>query len=339
MKKQLFTGLLLILLTLCSCSRKKTQTAEAVQTAETVQAAEVVVSSEVEEQTSVEPSVEEDVEIDEEFLAEEERYGTEVLSFLEDESNFTSPIIENTESESSQNNNETVPQVETVEKRLIDSYNRLKVMEYGSELFLPVTKEDSSVLIHYSNKAAVRLFYDELFRLTKKEYWKMESVENARITGTELYSYNGDEKKPFEKKIETETSIFVSKLNENGLVISTEKYAVNGNSPISTTTWSYDEKNRITSETVSEAENIKKQVFIYTKVDKLAEDSDEIPPDYEYYENGVLRTKTEYSKKGTYSTTIIFDSIYSVKTDYENYMKVRDVYYENGVQRRVKDYE
>ena len=77
-----------------------------------------------------------------------------------------------------------------------------------------------------------------------------------------------------EKKIETETSIFVSKLNENGLVISTEKYAVNGNSPISTTTWSYDEKNRITSETVSEAENIKKQVFIYTKVDKLAEDSE-----------------------------------------------------------------
>ena len=64
-----------------------------------------------------------------------------------------------------------------------------------------------------------------------------------------------------------------------------------------------------------------------------------MPPDYEYYENGVLVTKTEYIKKGVYSTTIWFDSTNSVRTDYENYVKVRDVYFTNGIERRVKNYE
>ena len=80
----------------------------------------------------------------------------------------------------------------------------------------------------------------------------------------------------------------------------------------------------------------KKQRFIYHNV---KEGEDEIPPDYEYYENGVLVTKTEYIKKCVYSTTIWFDSSNWVRTDYEDYVKVRDVYFTNGVERRVKNYE
>ena len=287
------------------------------------------------------------------IAAEESRLGEDVLSYLEDEANFQPPIIEeteenpvetgNTESEESGSDAEMpkVPEVESVEKRLLDSYNRLKVMEYGSELFFPMQKEGGdAVLVHYSNKSAVRLFYDDIFRLTKKELWNMESVQAAKIKLVEKYTYKDDSKKPVEKIIESDSAVFVSKLNENGLVIRTEKYAVDSkDKPLSVTTWTYDEKDRITSESIQEKGRVQKQVYIYTKIDKLEDNPDNLPPDYEYYENGVLRTKTEYSTKGNYSTTIVFDKINSVRTDYEDYIKVRDVYFMNGVQRRIKSYE
>ena len=182
----------------------------------------------------------------------------------------------------------------------------------------------------------------------------MESVQNAKLKLVEKYEYNGDSKNPVQKIIESDTNVFVSKLNENGLVIRTQKYEVpqtteedskksdskkRSNKLVSTTTWTYDQKNRITSETVSEKSKVQKQVFIYDKIDRLEDNPDNIPPDYEYYENGVLRTKTEYSTKGTYRTTIMFDKVNTVRTEYENYIKVRDVYYVNGVQKRIKSYE
>ena len=355
MKRFIFAGLFLSLLTLCSCSRKKTE--EPVPASS--EAKDLI---DIEEQpASLQEKLITPQEIDEGYLAEEERLGTDVLSYLEDEANFTSPIIQ-TQDEAAENQDEIVPQVEAVEKRLLDAYNRLKVMEYESEVFIPVNKEDSSIIVHYSNKAAVRYFYDNLYRLTKKEYWKMESVENAKLTGTEKFSYNDESKKPYEKIIEKEDVIFVSKLNENGLVIRTEKYTVEESSKgklLQTTLWTYDDKNRITSETLTEDKLVKKQVFNYSKTDGQVssskvksgtdasqsektdenEKTEELPPDYEYYENGVLVTKTEYIKKGVYSTTIWFDSTNSVRTDYENYVKVRDVYFTNGIERRVKNYE
>ena len=299
---------------------------------------------------------------------EEARLGEEVFNFLEDEANFHPPIIEDTEEassdsqesdseskEASDQNNPAVPEVEAVEKRLLDSYNRLKVMEYGKELFFPLQREQGdAVLIHYSNKAAVRLFYDQYYRLTKKEHWNMESVRNAKVKLVEKYEYEGNSKNPVQKIIESDNTLFVSKLNENGLVIRTQKYEVpqnteedskksdskkRSNKLVSTTTWTYDQKNRITSETVTEKGRVQKQVFIYDKIDKLADNPDNIPPDYEYYENGVLRTKTEYISKGTYNTTIVFDNVNTVRAEYENYIKVRDVYYVNGVQKRIKTYE
>ena len=363
MKRFLFAGLFLTLLTLCSCSRKKAE--EPVSNSSDAQDL-----ADIEQQAvALQETLNTPQEVDEGYLAEEERLGTDVLSYLEDEANFTSPIIE-TQNNAAQPEDETVPQVEAVEKRLLDSYNRLKAMEYESEIFIPVNKEDSSIIVHYSNKVAVRYFYDNLYRLTKKEYWNMESVENAKLTGTEQYSYENETKKPYEKIIETDSAVFVSKLNQNGLVIRTEKYTVDENlsqerslsmskGPVQTTNWTYDEKNRITSETLTEGKLVKKQVFNYSKVDgqvtstkvkkgteasqpeKTDENdkAEELPPDYEYYENGVLVTKTEYIKKGVYSTTIWFDSTNSVQTDYENYVKVRDVYYTNGIERRIKNYE
>ena len=342
MKRFLFAGIVLTLLTLCSCSRKKgSQSQEGdLVTIPNPKDTNAVTQIFNQAQEAENQPVEETQALDPDFIAEEERYGTEVLNFLEDEANFSSPIVQTDEEIKPADQDQEAPEVEAVEKRLTDAYNRLKVMEYGSEIFLPVSNGDSSVIVHYSNKAAVRLFYDNLYRLTKKEYWKMDSVENAAITGTEKYSYEGDSKKPYEKTIENQSAIFVSKLNQNGLVIKTEKFLILQDGSVSKkaqsiTNWTYDEKDRITSETVSEDKLVKKQVFNYSKVGE----EEEFPPDYEYYENGFLLTKTEYVKKGQYSTTIWFDTSNWVRTDYKNYVKVRDVYYTDGVERRVKKYE
>ena len=88
---------------------------------------------------------------------------------------------------------------------------------------------------------------------------------------------------------------------------------------------------------VKEKGRVQKQVYIYTKIDKLEDNPDNLPPDYEYYENGVLRTKTEYSTKGNYSTTIVFDKINSVRMMVSNaaanngkYLNFK-IYYESKI--------
>ena len=310
---------------LSSCSRKKSQ--EAPQDSNPAIINEDFIPSWKRGKESQEKQEnQETLNTDEVPANEEEGLGSDTLSFLEDEANFTSPIVEESG-------------VEPVEKRLLDAYNRLKLMEFDTESFMPVNKEDSSVLIHYSNNIAIRLFYDQLYRLVKKEYWKMDSVDAAKITGTEEYSYEDQAKDPYEKRIQTEKALFVSKINSDGLITRTEKYDLpKGNKPLSLTLWTYDEKKRITSETLTQGSDTKKQVFDYKKSDEAGEEED-LPPDYKYYENGVLVTKTEYEKKGLYSTTIYFDTSNSVRTEYEDYVKKRDVYYIDGVEKRVKIYE
>ena len=332
MKRFLYlTGLVLVFLTLASCSRKKEKTLQSNEVpAILAEENHSFLEGESTERLSSEADAGLSETESESESESEDSPSSNLLSFLEDEANFTSPIIEESD--------EALPQTESVEKRLIDAYKRLKVMEYDSELFFPVNKSDSSELIHYSNKTAVRLFYDQLYRLTKKEYWKMESLENAEITGKELYYYEGDSKKPFEKKIQTKDAEFVSKLNENGLVIRVEKFV--DNKSLSVTEINYDSKDRIIKQSVTEDGIVKKEVFNYTVTDNAEVNGQEaLPPDYKYYENDKLVTQTEYIKKGFYSTTIWFDSQNCVRTDYENYVKVRDVYFTNGLERRVKNYE
>ena len=305
------------------------------------------------------------------FFMEENRLGDEVLSLLEDEENFIPPIVEyenledfenqeadsekTEQSDSDENglqNTESEP--ETVEKRLTDSYNRLKIMEFGKERFVPYNNGDETVFVHYSDNKAIRLFYDSKYRLVKKEYWRMNSVQDSGITGTEVYEYEKDSEYPYKKIIENENAKIVSNLNQNGFVIKAEKFVfetkdddesqTKTEKSVSVSVYEYDSYDRLIMEKCTENNLEKKQKYIYKTAPKTSDDSkkdksDEIPPDYEYYENNVLRTKTEYSAKDKYSTLIIFDKRNSVRTYYENHVKVRDVYITDGVEKRIRVYE
>jgi len=262
------------------------------------------------------------------YELEEARMGNEILNLLEDEESLQSPV--------------ELEQAETVEKRLTDSYNRLKILEFGKERFIPVSNTDSSVFVYYADGKATRHFYDSSFRLIKKEYWNMESVANASIRASESYEYQDDSKFPYQKIIENESSKIVSNFNQDGLVIRAEKTV--SELLVEVSQWKYDEQKRLIMETVTgynydektkklKSTSEKKQLYIYNKKEE------ELPPDYEYYENNILKTKTVYTAKGNYSTLINFDEENSVTTWYENHIKVKDVYTSRGVQKRVRLYE
>ena len=68
--------------------------------------------------------------------------------------------------------------------------------------------------------------------------------------------------------------------------------------------------------------------------------SEEIPADSEYYENDKLLIKTVYSSvKGNYTNEVFFDGGLSIKTFYEDSVRKKDIYYENGSEKRIVNYE
>ena len=180
----------------------------------------------------------------------------------------------------------------------------------------------------------------------------MISFYDSKIIGIEEYEYENESKLPSKKIVKTQAAKTVSKFNSDGLVIEADKYSAiqtEGDweyepKTSSVTLWEYDDQKRITVELNREKGITKKQRFFYhempeTQESDTEEEKEEIPPDYEYYENNVLKIKTEYVSKSEYTTLIVFDRSNSVKTYYKDYAKVKDVYITDGVERRVKNYE
>ena len=284
------------------------------------------------------------------FSMEEMRYGQEVLDLLETDVQEEIPQTPETEQETADN-------TPSVEKTLLDSYGRLRILEFGNERFIPQSLLDSQVLVHFSDKNAVRYFYDQSHRLIKKQYWKMASVEDSTLTSTETYEYEDQSRNPRSKNIENDSARIVSFFDENGLVIKAEKYSKEDkenkklSSLINRTDWKYDDKKRITSQisvdyTYDKSGKLKnksekKEIFYYNRADKSeeSEENQKMPPDYELYEDGVLKMQTKYESKGNYSTLIVFEPGTSVTTYYEDYAKKKDVYIYNGTEKRVKYYE
>lgn len=228
---------------------------------------------------------------------QEEIAAEEIQSLLEIQSIIQSPY--------SVNQNE----VEFVEKRLTDSNNRLKIMEYGNEIFVPVEKNKSLVLINKCNSYLVRDFYDWEYHLEKKEIWNAEKPGEEKKLLVQEFVY-GDNNKPVKQ---------TSKSEDKTIEI----------------TWRYDEKNRITYEREVITEKNKKTSKTQTYSFNQNED---IPPDYEYYENDEIQVRTKYITKTTYTNQIYFEDNFSVLTYYENGKKVREQYIQDNEVVREREY-
>lgn len=252
---------------------------------------------------------------------------------LEDEESF--------DSQKSKDIEETLENSKLIEKLYIDRLNELKILEFEKELFIP----NDEVIIEKNEKSVSKSYYDDLYRVIKKEHWSIGKLLDSKISKTELFEYYDDTLVSKSKTEITEAEKKVSVFNKNGFVEKIEEYSIfeNQNYLISETNLSYDEKDRINEKTETKYiydEEYKMKPTVNTKRFVYHnKENEELPADYEYFENDILKIKVVYSEtKGNFTQEIFFDNM-SVKSFYEDNLLKKDIYYIDGVEKRVVNYE
>ena len=304
----------------------------------------------------------------EELLArlEEERIADELSSMENSLSEYQNEEIpeaeksgEETESSESTDSTESEessePQLSEVEKFfnqekaetiIHDKNNKLKFYEFENEIFEPQYQNGNLINIHANGNYIDRYFYNDNYQLVKKENWNIPSVQGAKLEKTEKYEYYPDSNVISKKTITTLESQENLTYSETSKILSSEKYAIaeEKNQITSKRKLSYDNEDRLISDSLTEYfykdKEYKELDYSFTKKYDYAYNEGEIPPDFKYYENGVLKMLNKYSsEKGKYVSEIFFDKTFSVKTYYENDVRVKDVFYNSGKVSREKLYD
>lgn len=231
-------------------------------------------------------------------------------------------------------------------KELTDKNQVLKFMEYDREIFIPQKTAEGYVIIHSAGDRTTRNFYDDNYQVNTKELWKIPGVASAELLQTENFEYE-EETGLLTKKIVTtknKESVFV--YNEEKLVIENCQYTIYKDEKYLTakSNYKYTEDKQIeedTTRTYSYNTDFTKQTDSFSKKYIYTYNEDEeIPPDFEYYEEDELKMKNKYSvEKGNYTSQIFFDEDFAVKTYYEDGVRVKDVYTKADKVIRIKDYE
>ena len=227
-----------------------------------------------------------------------------------------------------------------------DKNNKLKFYEFENEIFEPQYQNGNLINIHANGNYIDRYFYNDNYQLVKKENWNIPSVQGAKLEKTEKYEYYPDSNVISKKTITTLESQENLTYSETSKILTSEKYAIaeEKNQITSKRKLSYDNEDRLISDSLTEYfykdKEYKELDYSFTKKYDYAYNEGEIPPDFKYYENGVLKMLNKYSsEKGKYVSEIFFDKTFSVKTYYENDVRVKDVFYNGGKVTREKLYD
>ncbi len=304
----------------------------------------------------------------EELLArlEEERIADELSSMessLSEYQNEEMPEAEKSGEEteptestgSTESEESSEPQLSEVEKFfnqekadtiIHDKNNKLKFYEFENEIFEPQYQNGNLINIHANGNYIDRYFYNDNYQLVKKENWNIPSVQGAKLEKTEKYEYYPDSNVISKKTITTLESQENLTYSETSKILTSEKYAIaeEKNQITSKRKFSYDGEDRLISDSLTEYfykdKEYKELDYSFTKKYDYAYNEGEIPPDFKYYENGVLKMLNKYSsEKGKYVSEIFFDKTFSVKTYYENDVRVKDIFYSGGKVTREKLYD
>ena len=276
------------------------------------------------------------------FFAGQEDFLAEDLENLDD-------FIESLE----QGNLQPPPSEEEEEKELtlVSKKGELSLNALSDEALFPQHTEDYTVLVFANKKKIVRKFYDKNSRIIKKEDWKISDISNTKLLKTELYEYQ-DNSFSLKNKIiiENQTKSYYD-YTDKLLLSSVKKYALytekdrEKEALLFECFYEYDDKNRLTLEESREydyaADSYKKLSKVFEKkyVYKYSFEED-IPADFEYYENKVLKVKKLYTKeKGTYTNYIYFDDGYCVSVFYKNGRIVKEIYSKGNKVIRENYYE
>jgi hypothetical protein len=234
--------------------------------------------------------------------------------------------------------------------------DQMRFFEYKNETLSPQFTDEGLVVIHSADENVMRFFYDSEYRLTKKEEWKIRSASDAKKLKTELFVYSPESRKVINKEIITEAFDELISYNEKSSPLFSKKYAFNDDRKyiVQERKWKYNSENQLLEDLQKEYSYkdsnynkpeifTKRYEYSYPYV-KSAGDANEsnniIPPDYKFYENDILKMQNIYSaEKGTYISWVYFDENLSVKTYYEEEVRVRDEYYNQGRLFRTKIYK
>lgn len=307
--------------------------------------------------------------IEEERIAEElrvmeeslEEYqiddASELIKADEEESTMNSESESSEVSEMSDETNdsqaeETLSEIENFfseEKEEVTKTGKndlLSFYEFDNEIFTSQDSEGNHILVHSKKEKANRFFYDDEYKLIKKEVWNIPSASKATLEKTETYKYFENSKVVSEKEITGPYTVENVKYSNDGKTLSAEKYAVFEDKEHITEKrlFSYDDDGNLLSDELKEyfykADDYKDLDYSFTKKYLYSYNDEGIPPDFKYFENGILKMHNKYStEKGNFTSRIFFDEGLSVKSYYENNIRVRDVYYRNNSIIREKVYE
>lgn len=228
----------------------------------------------------------------------------------------------------------------------MDSSEELKFYEFENEIFVRQKTPDRMIIINSTGVSVTRYFYDSEMLLTKKETWVIASASNSILDKLEEFEYSKPENKIIGKKQTSGDKIDIIRYTEKGLVDTLERYITYKKHQyvLQKRKCEYDEEGKIISDEVIDynyrENDYKKLLYSFSKKYTYSYNEDDIPPDFSYYENEVLKMKNKYSKeKGEYTSQVFFEEGMSVKTYYKNDLRVKDVYYSNNNVIREKVYE
>lgn len=284
-----------------------------------------------------------EIKENQEFLEQEEKIAKEI-SLLENENN----------SLNNENSDEKI-----IQKQLIEKNGNLSLMEFGNEIFIPAKTENGYLIIHSNDKIIKRFFYDFLFRTIKIEEYKNTNSEKLELLKTTENWFLENSFSLVQRKIETPEFIENFTYNENNLVSKIQKNRIvkfkekneNGeeieqikNVPFQNKEIIYFDDNSIKNEKITEFlyknDDFLTKPVRFEKEYKFTKNIEEIPSDFEYFENSVLKMKNKYSvNKGEFTSQVFFENNFSVKSYYENNLKVRDVFMKNNEVTREVFYE
>ena len=275
---------------------------------------------------------------------EEERLGKEIEAM---ENILNSEELHVDEKENSEEIQEILKEIESTVLR--DNNNNLVSAEYEGEIFIPKQTKDGWIFIYSYDKTVKRFFYDSLYRCYKEEDWEIKQGENEKIVQTIETIYRGSSYIPLKKTTTTDKKYKDQIYNDKGYLLTEDNYKLVQNKEKDLTnkykeyslSLKYDSENRVIESNIIEYKYIddKDLDYSFNKKYLYKYNKDDIPPDFDYYENEILKMSNKYNSKMNYTSEIYFADGFSVSSIYEDNKLKKEIFTVYGKEERIKNYE
>ncbi|MBQ6565551.1 MAG: RHS repeat protein [Treponema sp.] len=215
----------------------------------------------------------------------------------------------------------------------------LRSLESGVERSSWGAGTEGGSSVYANDKNFVQTVRDDRSRITEKTVWRnAKESKNIKLLRKMSYQYAGDSQAPSFMEDENLEAQTVSQLRYDaaGRVVSEKVFVIwdGRRHPGGSKSYSYDSQGRLASESTSAGAGgvpATRTRYVYKGLSSK--------PDSFYYEDGMLRSKTEYTAENDWVQTTYFSSRYNIAASYKNGVKVSESVYSDGKLQRTRSYE